>query len=200
MTGRFASALAIAAGIVTAAIPVSRASAQSPAGEVHLLDVPYLPQSESLCGGAAIAMVMRYWGADNIYAETFADLIDPAANGIHGSDLLKALRSRGWDAKSFRGNSDEVRANLNARQPVVALVQDRPGRFHYVVIVGWSAGRVIVHDPARTPFRILDETVIRGIVESIGLLGPDREPAPVDRSRSDVRHSTGRRSQTHRTP
>ena len=52
MTGRFASALAIAAGIVTAAMPVSRASAQSPAGEVHLLDVP-LPQSESLCGGAA---------------------------------------------------------------------------------------------------------------------------------------------------
>jgi hypothetical protein len=40
----------------------------------------------------------------------------------------------------------------------VVLIQDRPARFHYVVVVGWSAGRVIVHDPARAPFRVLDES------------------------------------------
>ena len=85
----------IAAVLATAAIPLRAASAQPPAASVHLLDVPYLPQSESLCGGAAIAMLMRYWGAANVYAETFADLVDPAADGVHGADLLKALRSRG---------------------------------------------------------------------------------------------------------
>ncbi len=26
------------------------------------LDVPYLPQTDALCGGAAAAMVFRYWG------------------------------------------------------------------------------------------------------------------------------------------
>src|SRR6185369_12272661 len=127
--------LAVAAGIVTAAMPVSLVSAQSPAVDVHLLDVPYLPQSESLCGGAAIAMVMRYWGTANVYAETFADLVDPAAGGIHGDDLLRALRSRAWAAESFRGDPATVQAYLRARRPVVALIQDRPGRFHYVVIV-----------------------------------------------------------------
>lgn len=147
----------IAAVIATAAMPLRAAPAQPPASAVHLLDVPYLSQSESLCGGAAIAMLMRYWGAAHVYAETFADLVDPAAGGIHGADLTKALRSRGWDATSFRGDAAGVRARLAARQPVVALIQDRPGRFHYVVVVGWSPGHVIAHDPARAPFRIFAE-------------------------------------------
>ena len=141
-----------------AAAPVPAAFAQSPADQLHLLDVPYLPQSESLCGGAAIAMVMRYWGEKNVYAETFSDLVDHAADGIHGADLLHALRSRGWDASSVRGDPTQVKASLAARRPVVALIEDRPGRFHYVVIVGWSSGHVIAHDPARAPFRIIDET------------------------------------------
>ncbi len=147
----------IAAVVAMAAVPVFPASAQPPSSQVHLLDVPYVPQTESLCGGAAIAMLMRYWGATNVYAETFAALVDPAVDGIHGADLLKALRSRGWNATSFRGDANAVRTGLAARRPVVALIQDQPGRFHYVVVVGWVDGHVIVHDPARAPFRILDE-------------------------------------------
>ena len=138
----------IAAVLLTAAVC---------AAQVALLDVPFLPQSESLCGGAAAAMVMRYWGATGVYADTFADLVDPAAGGIHADDLLRALRTRGWRAESFAGDSASVQSALHARSPAIVLVEDRPGRFHYVVIVGWSAGRVIVHDPARAPFRVLDE-------------------------------------------
>lgn len=140
-----------------AAAPGAITLAQPPAGQLHLLDVPYLPQSESLCGGAAIAMVMRYWGEQNVYAETFSNLVDHAADGIHGADLLNALRSRGWNASSFRGDPAQVKVSLESRRPVVALIEDRPGRFHYVVIVGWSPGHVVAHDPARGPFRITDE-------------------------------------------
>ncbi len=125
--------------------------------QVLLLDVPYLPQSESLCGGAAAAMVMRYWGAAGVYADTFADLVDPAAQGIHAADLLRALRDRGWGAESFRGDPPSIQRAIGARRPAIVLIEDRPGRFHYVVIVGWSSGRVIAHDPARAPFRVLDE-------------------------------------------
>ena len=31
------------------------------------LPVPYLPQTDALCGGAAAAMVFRYWG--DVHAE-----------------------------------------------------------------------------------------------------------------------------------
>ena len=42
-----------------------------------------------------MAMVMRYWGATGVYAETFADLVDPTAGGIRGEDLLNALPGLG---------------------------------------------------------------------------------------------------------
>jgi hypothetical protein len=121
-----------------------------------LIDVPYLPQSEALCGGAAIAMVMRYWGETGVYAETFSDLIDPEAQGIRGRELMRALEERGYETASFEGDLDQIRRTLAARRPAVALIEDRPGRFHYVVIVGLRDERIVVHDPARSPFRVIE--------------------------------------------
>jgi predicted double-glycine peptidase len=165
---RAAHFLAAAAIAVTAAASAPLARAQQSVHSLSLLDVPYLPQSEALCGGAAIAMVMRYWGESNVYAETFADLVDRAAAGIRGQDLLNALQSRGWQAISFRGDAAAVTSHLAARRPVVALIEDRPGRFHYVVIVGWAGGRVVVHDPARAPFRVLNEAAFTAAWKASG--------------------------------
>jgi len=131
--------------------------AQGGAAPVRLLDVPYLPQSEALCGGAAAAMVMRFWGETGVYADSFADLLAPRGVGIKADDLVRALRARGWDSAAFRGDSVRVRSNLAARRPMIVLIEANAGRFHYVVVVGWSSGRVILHDPARAPFRVLDE-------------------------------------------
>jgi len=113
-------------------------------------------QTESLCGGAAAAMVMRFWGAHHVYAESFADLVDPAAGGIHGKDLVEALGARGWQAVAFAGDETTVRSHLGKGRPIVALIEDRPGTYHYVVIVAWMDDRVILHDPARAPFRVVD--------------------------------------------
>ena len=157
MTRRTVHRAGIAVFLISTAIPIPLAAGQPSAATLHLLDVPYLPQSESLCGGAAIAMLMRYWGITNVYAETFADLVDAGAEGIRGADLIGALRSRGWTAESIRGDSARIQRELVARRPAVLLIEDRPKRFHYVVAVGWSQGRVIVHDPARGPFRLIDE-------------------------------------------
>jgi hypothetical protein len=143
---------------LTAALALAAAAVPSPSAAqsgAPLLDVPYLPQSEALCGGAAIAMVMRYWGTTAVYAETFADLVDPEAAGIRGRDLIGALESRGFDVTSFEGDAARIHAALAKRYPPVVLIEDRPGRFHYVVIVGWRGDRVIVHDPARAPFRVI---------------------------------------------
>jgi hypothetical protein len=103
-------------------------------------------------------MVMRYWGATGVQAETFAPLVDAAAGGIHGADLVKDLESRGWQPTSFTGNATLIAARLRDRQPVIALIEDRPGAFHYVVVVAWVNGRVVVHDSARAPFRVMSET------------------------------------------
>jgi predicted double-glycine peptidase len=141
--------------LAAAAVP-SPARAQSDSSPVPLLDVPFLPQSEALCGGAAIAMVMRYWGTSAVYAETFADLVDADAKGIRGRELIRALEGRGYSAVAIEGDASRVQDLLAKRRPAIALIEDRPGRFHYVVIVGWRGNRVIVHDPARSPFRVLE--------------------------------------------
>ncbi|MBA2259663.1 MAG: C39 family peptidase [Acidobacteria bacterium] len=152
-----ASASVAAAVLVMVASSSAGAQPSAPAGVTGLLDVPYIQQSEALCGGAAAAMVMRYWGETGVYAETFSSLVDRTAGGIRGDALLSALQARGWDARSFRGDAALVAARLADRQPVIALIEDRPGAFHYVVIVAWANGRVVVHDPARVPFRVLDD-------------------------------------------
>ena len=124
---------------------------------VPILDVPYVLQSEELCGGAAVAMVMRFWGATGIYAESFSPLVDKRAGGIKGEDLIRSLHERGWHAASFAGDHRLVERSLEQRRPAIALIEVRPGRLHYVVVVSWSGGKVVVHDPARKPFDVRDE-------------------------------------------
>jgi hypothetical protein len=110
---------------------------------VHsVLDVPYLPQSELLCGGAAVAMVERWWGRRGVYAEDFAGLVRPELRGIRTTDLASAARARGWETRAFDGTPEEVRRILSQDVPVVALIEVAPDRYHYVVLLGWSDGRV----------------------------------------------------------
>ena len=120
-----------------------------------VVDVPYIAQSELLCGGAAAAMVMRYWGERGIDAESFRSLVDPKAGGIRTDALAENLRDRDWNATAIEGSSETIARELQQGRPVIALVEDRPRTYHYVVVVARSADRVVFHDPARTPFRVM---------------------------------------------
>src|SRR5512138_2100772 len=75
---------------------------------LSLLDVPFISQSELLCGGAAAAMVLRYWGERSIDANTFASLVDKSAAGIRTNVLIDDLRGRGWHAIASSGNDDAL--------------------------------------------------------------------------------------------
>jgi hypothetical protein len=143
----------MAAALCAAAVVPSSAFAQLP------LSVPYLPQTEALCGGAAAAMVMRFWGARDVYADAFAPLVDRSAGGIRTSVLTRALEERGWGTLAGSGDLTRLRAALALGRPVIALIEDRPGRYHYVVVVAApEGGAVIHHDPARAPSRSLSES------------------------------------------
>ncbi len=122
-----------------------------------MLDVPYLPQSELLCGGATVAMVERWWGRRGVYAEDFESLVRPDSGGILTSDLESATRARGWDTRTFRGTPELLQQSLRDGVPVVVLIQVARGRYHYVVVIGWMGGNVVVHDPARAPSITMDE-------------------------------------------
>jgi len=154
---RGAGSVACALAVVLVCAPADAA----PAGSTRLLDVPYLAQTEDLCGGAAVAMVLRYWGESQVYPEDFARLVDRSASGIRTDVLADEVTRRGWRSFPIATGSAQggqwVRAHVDQGRPIVALIEVSPKRYHYVVIVAWTSTQVIVHDPARAPFRVMSQ-------------------------------------------
>jgi len=144
-------ATASAAAVVAPATPLLGPSAPR---LFRILDVPFVPQSEALCGGAAVAMVMRYWGGVGVYAEDFADLVE-GPDGIPTRALVAAVQRRGWRAMAFKGDGGEAGRQLSRGRPLIALIEVAPARYHYVVIVAWGHSQVLLHDPALAPFRVM---------------------------------------------
>lgn len=189
------SASAAAAFLVVAVVAAGAARpAESAASRVaaqtasaRLLDVPYLSQTEDLCGGAAVAMVLRYWGERQVYPEDFAGLVDRSASGIRTDALAAEVGRRGWHAVPLAaggGSSGEwIRQHVDRGRPVVALVEVRPHRYHYLVIVAWTGEQVVAHDPARAPFRVMPRAEFDRAWAAAGRWGllilPDGDRSPV---------------------
>ena len=148
-------AFALCCGVLIAAQTLDLAAQGEGREPLALLDVPFISQSELLCGGAAAAMVLRYWGERGISAETFSHLVDRSAAGIRTDVLLDELRRRGWTADGGDGDELALRRELSSGRPVLTLIEDRPSTFHYVVLVGWHERGVVFHDPARGPFIVM---------------------------------------------
>jgi hypothetical protein len=131
------------------------AAAPPAASSAVTLDVPYLPQTEALCGGAAVAMVFRYWGEAHAGVQQFDSLVDRRAGGIATEVLVDAVEQRQWRARRVDPSVDALRNEITARRPTIVLLQDRLHRYHYVVVIGTDVEHIVVHDPAWGPSRRL---------------------------------------------
>src|SRR4029077_9011972 len=120
------------------------------------LDVPFLPQTDALCGGAAAAMVFRYWGDAHADVQQFAALVDRRAGGIADDVLVRAIAERGWRALRITGSVDALRARVDDGQPVIVLVADRRDTYHYLVVTGATDDHIVVHDPSWGPSRSIE--------------------------------------------
>ena len=151
-------------------------------------DVPFIAQSVDLCGGAAAAMVLRYWGIEDAQAADFAPLINPGTRGISTGDLVAALGSRGVVARPISAEPEDARREIARGRPVIALIDGGGGRLHYVVIVAWANGRVLFHDPSLGPFRLTNEVEFLrlwratggfALVATPGAMTPERPAPPI---------------------
>lgn len=168
---------ALLAALLLAVVPLgeARAGGQEPGSASDerpaLLDVPFFPQSELLCGGAAAAMVLRYWGSRDVRPEDFRSLVRQEEGGIRAADLAREVRRRGWRSIPFEGEADEVRRQVERGRPVIALLEVEPRRHHFVVVVAWTEDGVIYHDPADAPFRVLSRDRFEAAWEPAGRWG-----------------------------
>jgi hypothetical protein len=122
--------------------------------EAALLDVTFLPQGRLLCGGASAAMVLRYWGAEDVYAEDFQELVDEDEGGISTEGLEASVRARDWRAMPLRADRETVRRHLSRGRPLIALLRSSESRFHYVVLTGYAGDDLVLHDPSLGPNRL----------------------------------------------
>ncbi len=106
-----------------------------------------------------MAMVLRYWGDRQAQPGDFAALLDRSASGIRTDVLTADIIRRGWQAfpidAGTGASSDWMREQIDRGRPIVALIEVRPNAYHDLVIVGWTAGQVIAHDPAGSPFTVM---------------------------------------------
>ena len=129
------------------------------------LTVPYLPQTDTLCGGAAAAMVLRFWGDVHAGVDEFAPLVDRRAGGIAENVLTKAVADRGWNATTFTGSLERLQHEIQDGHPIIVLVADRHTLYHYLVVTGADPERVVVHDPTWGPSRSIPSAELLRIWE-----------------------------------
>lgn len=115
------------------------------------LGVPPAVAARERCGPAALAMVLRWYGADSAAVREADRAYDPALRGALVTDLAAAARRAGFRAESGPLDADSLVALLRAGVPPIVLYQAGPApltRPHYAVVRGW--------DPGRDAFRLND--------------------------------------------
>lgn len=156
MPGQFAALLLC----LLAALAQDTAPATTKSSGVWL-DVPFVKQTEDGCGSAALAMLLKYWGAHGAEVEpgrANAELIQKQlysrkAHGIFASDMERYLRDSGFREFAVNGEWNDLRQHLTQGRPLIVSMQ--PGKerapLHYVVVSGldWEREAVFVNDPAR---------------------------------------------------
>lgn len=129
-------------------------------------------------------MVIRFWQGEGPEPEAFSHLVEETRGGIRTTRLADELRDRGYRIRTGGADLAFLRSHVEDGRPVVALVEVAPDRFHYVVVVSVLPDGVLLHDPARAPFRFLSTEEFRQRWSAAGtwamLLLPGEPGSPVD--------------------
>ena len=147
-------------GLTLFVILASAAPALAQSSRV-VLDVPYLTQRDDLSGGAAVAMVFRYWGNNDLVAGDFRSLVDAREKGIPAGALVKAVSARGWRATLLSATPesaltvDAIAKEVKLGRPPIVLVEVAPNVHHYVVVIAVTDRDVVLLDPASRPFETM---------------------------------------------
>jgi ABC-type bacteriocin/lantibiotic exporter with double-glycine peptidase domain len=133
------------------------------AGQGHLIaTVPFIAQDAFQCGPAALAMVLRYWGAAADADEISRALYLPSARGVLNLELEFEARRRGFRTQALEGTLDRAKAEIRRGRPVIVFQDLGRGPVsvpHFAVLLGYDdRAEVVVLHSGTTPYRVLSYT------------------------------------------
>lgn len=131
----------------------------------HIIhDVPFYAQDTYQCGPASLAGVMNFWNINITPEEIAKEIYSESAGGTLDIDMVVYPQSKGLVAEQYSGNMEDLRKNIDAGYPLIALVDYGFSILqsnHFMVIIGYNEHGVIVNSGKEKNKFILKEDFIK---------------------------------------
>ncbi len=103
--------------------------------------VPFFPQDRLMCGPAALASVIGYWGRGTDMEEVAKEVYNEDLKGTLPIDMFLYAKDRGFSAEYYKGGLDDLKQNVSAKAPLIIFLNlgyDFYPVGHYIVVTGYS--------------------------------------------------------------
>ncbi len=117
-------------------------------GNIHMIEnVPFFPQEDYQCGPASLGIVLNFWGIDAPPGDIAREIFSKNAGGTLNIDMVLYANKRGLEADQYRGNTGDLKRNIDSVFPVIVLVDYGFSLYqanHFMVVVGYNEQGVLV--------------------------------------------------------
>ncbi|MDI1472055.1 MAG: C39 family peptidase [Thermodesulfovibrio sp.] len=119
--------------------------------------VPFFPSKAYQCGPTSLAMVLNFWGINIKPSEIASEIYSKDAKGTSDFDMLFYAKKFGLKVEQYRGNLDDLKDKIKRGHPLIVMVDEGfwfYKKYHYMVVVGFSEGEIIVNSSDKERERI----------------------------------------------